>query len=541
MIFALFVFALFAVTRAEVDATMENLKQENAKLLTQIEEALAIQDLKQENAALMAQIEEAVGGKRSPEKSRICEGLTNSGGDDFCEGFSDFCEGEDNANVRRKCSKTCCRIMGVVPEEAKSKDDSGGKRSPEKSQEPSFVLTLEEENNFEEPDLDYNFEDAALKPAEPTEPAFIITLEEENNFEEPDLEYNFEDAALKPAEPTKPAFFITLEEENFEERPEPDYVIEDAALITCDTYTSCSSCLTDYECIWYKGEANADTGDVDMYEKGKCSSPREVDWSNPNIMKVIEQTEVTSSTSCPKSEPKDKFDCTSKETWSKKKKKWCCKKKGMGCKEKKPKDKFDCLTREKWSKKKTKWCCKKKGLGCKAERSSGPDDSLDATDLFDLSKLLDDELSKDDTEEDAELKKLEDKMNEDQKYEKMTGLKCCKCDAEKMQTGAKKGNAMCAYQGGTNCRIREEGAKCPKAGPACVACEDAEKQNAFEEMLSAVAESALNVDHFKPVEVAIMYGFAAIGLLSIVHGTYSLCRRKKVYEEVKLEEETQEV
>lgn len=264
---------------------------------------------------------------------------------------------------------------------------------------------------------------------------------------------------------------------------------------------------------------------------------------------------------------KDKFDCTTDKTkWSKKQTRWCCKKKNI-CKEEKPG--FNCLSKEKWSKKKKKWCCKNKKLGCKKKKSNEPDDTLDAADMFDLSKLLegpDDKLDatdfselgklledeekkwEDDTTEDDELKKLEDEMYaeekkklEDKKYKKKTSLQCCECKAERMQKGAKKGDAMCAFQGGENCRLRKEGAECPKAGPACEACIDAEKQSSFEEMLGVVAESALNVDHIKPVEVAIMYGFAAIGLLSIVHGTFSLCRRKKVYEEVKLVEETQEV
>lgn len=185
------------------------------------------------------------------------------------------------------------------------------------------------------------------------------------------------------------------------------------------------------------------------------------------------------------------------------------------------KTRIQLLVKGKWSKKKKKWCCKNKKLGCKKKKSNGPDDTLDAADMFDLSKLLegpDDKLDATDS-----------------------SLQCCKCKAERMQKGAKKGDAMCAFQGGENCRLRKEGAECPKAGPACEACIDAEKQSSFEEMLGVVAESALNVENIKPVEVAIMYGFAAIGLLSIVHGTFSLCRRKKVYEEVKLVEETQEV
>merc|ERR1719160_1955817 len=59
----------------------------------------------------------------------------------------------------------------------------------------------------------------------------------------------------------------------------------------------------------------------------------------------------------PDPEPIGKYNCKTRETWSKEKKRWCCKKENIGCK-------YNCRTRESWSDEKKKWCCKNKGLGC---------------------------------------------------------------------------------------------------------------------------------------------------------------------------------
>merc|ERR1712083_907357 len=59
----------------------------------------------------------------------------------------------------------------------------------------------------------------------------------------------------------------------------------------------------------------------------------------------------------------EQYNCFTRESWSQKKKKWCCAKKQLGCPPK-PAKQYNCFTRERWSQKKKKWCCAKKQLGC---------------------------------------------------------------------------------------------------------------------------------------------------------------------------------
>jgi len=75
--------------------------------------------------------------------------------------------------------------------------------------------------------------------------------------------------------------------------------------------------------------------------------------------KVFGDDEPPLETGGPDPDPSEKYNCRTREAWSKEKKRWCCKKKNIGCK-------YNCLTRELWSDEKKKWCCKNKKLGCPA-------------------------------------------------------------------------------------------------------------------------------------------------------------------------------
>eukprot|EP00964_Phaeocystis_antarctica_P025107 scaffold14078_cov58-Phaeocystis_antarctica.AAC.1 len=62
---------------------------------------------------------------------------------------------------------------------------------------------------------------------------------------------------------------------------------------------------------------------------------------------------------------KPRFDCKTKEKWSREKAKWCCENEQKGCPRPPPPPQllFDCSpTKEVWSPEKAKWCCENERL-----------------------------------------------------------------------------------------------------------------------------------------------------------------------------------
>merc|ERR1719242_460374 len=104
---------------AQVEATGEDretvvksaLKKEFAKILKKEEEKVGWswgfedETSSTEEASSTSSTEEPE-PTENPECSSL-NGCCNEGGDEFCAGFADYCEGEDNQNVRDKCAKTC--------------------------------------------------------------------------------------------------------------------------------------------------------------------------------------------------------------------------------------------------------------------------------------------------------------------------------------------------------------------------------------------------------------------------------------------------
>merc|ERR1719242_843464 len=103
---------------AKVEATGEDretvvksaLKKEFAKILKKEEEKVGwswgFEDTSSTEEASSTSSTEEPEPTENPECSSL-NGCCNEGGDDFCAGFAEYCEGEDNQNVRDKCAKTC--------------------------------------------------------------------------------------------------------------------------------------------------------------------------------------------------------------------------------------------------------------------------------------------------------------------------------------------------------------------------------------------------------------------------------------------------
>merc|ERR550532_2147549 len=118
---------------AQVEATGEDretvvksaLKKEFAKILKKEEEKVGwswgFGDTSSTEEASSSTSTEESEPTENPECSSL-NGCCNTGGDEFCAGFADFCEGEDNENVRTQCAKMCG--MCTRPKECTSCDCS---------------------------------------------------------------------------------------------------------------------------------------------------------------------------------------------------------------------------------------------------------------------------------------------------------------------------------------------------------------------------------------------------------------------------------